>query len=165
MKILFALCLIPLALFSYSRSTYCFDGKKLNFSEKEWKKRLTAEEFSVMRGGKEEAPDTGKFVNYTKEGLYECAACDLVLFNSKAKIAPEDGYATFTHPICPANVDHGNRFHRWSNAKFVTCARCGAKLGTIHYEPDAHYRIFSISLEFSPDGRPGAADVELGGLR
>jgi hypothetical protein len=59
---LICICLIhiPSALFCQSAQEcepeYQFDGKKVELSEKEWKQRLTSEQFRILRKGGTEPP-------------------------------------------------------------------------------------------------------------
>lgn len=149
MKRLLIVALVPVLLLGLSDS-YCFDGKRIRFTQKEWEEKLTDEEFDVMRMGHKEPAYTGKYRDSELPGIYECAACSLPLFSSQDKIAPVRGYATFTQPICNKNVIEGLRFHRWSNAKELQCARCRSFVGRMHDDPTKEYRLYSVALDFQP---------------
>ena len=51
----------------------------------EWKKKLTPEQYRVLREKGTETPFTGKLLNHKGTGDYVCAACGAVLFKSGAK--------------------------------------------------------------------------------
>ena len=42
-------------------------------TEDNWKKKLTKEQYKVLRKKGTEPPFTGKFVNHHDEGIYKCA--------------------------------------------------------------------------------------------
>ncbi|CAN0061500.1 unnamed protein product, partial [Chrysoparadoxa australica] len=71
---------------------------KIELSEKEWKERLTAEEFEVLRMKGTERAFTGKYWNNKKEGVYTCAACKLPLFDSETKFKSGTGWPSFYAP-------------------------------------------------------------------
>ena len=53
--------------------------------EDEFKKKLTPEQYKILREKGTEAPFSGKYVHETKNGTYVCMACGNQLFNSDAK--------------------------------------------------------------------------------
>ena len=58
---------------------------KLNLSNDEWRKRLTPEEFDVLRRHGTEYPGTGCFLATKTPGTYVCAGCNNPLFKSGTK--------------------------------------------------------------------------------
>src|SRR3989344_4181554 len=69
--------LITLKTFLYF---YC-----MKTSMNDWKKKLTAEQYHVLREKGTERAFTGKFVNHHGDGMYTCAACGAELFSSDTK--------------------------------------------------------------------------------
>ncbi len=53
---------------------------KLILSDEEWRKRLTPEEYQVLRHHGTERPHTGCFVGTKDPGTYVCAGCGNPLF-------------------------------------------------------------------------------------
>ena len=51
-----------------------------NVSEKEWKERLTAQQFEVLREKGTEKPFSGKYYSHKETGVYHCAVCNNRLF-------------------------------------------------------------------------------------
>ena len=43
-------------------------------ADTEWRKRLSAEEYRVLREAGTEAPHVGEYTNTTPEGVYSCRA-------------------------------------------------------------------------------------------
>lgn len=108
---------------------YRFDGKKLILTEKEWKERLTPEQFSVLRKKNTEKPFHNAYFDLKEEGIYECAGCALPLFSSSAKFDSGTGWPSFTQPICPENVTLGKTSGFFTKKIEVTCSRCDGHLG------------------------------------
>ena len=48
---------------------------KLELTDDEWRKRLNAEEFQVLRRAGTERAFTGEYTDTTTEGVYQCRAC------------------------------------------------------------------------------------------
>ena len=57
----------------------------LRLSEEEWRRRLTPEEYRVLRQHGTEPPFVGCYVGTKEPGTYVCAACGNPLFESGVK--------------------------------------------------------------------------------
>ena len=100
-------------------------------NEEDWKKKLTPEEYEVIRLKGTEAPFTGKYVNEHSEGIYRCKACGAELFSSTAKFDSGTGWPSFDEPSNLENVElHEDTTHGMSRTE-VICKRCGAHLGHV----------------------------------
>ena len=132
---------------------------QLNLSESEWRKRLTPEQFHVLREAGTERAFSGRYNNNKADGIYRCAGCQLELFDSADKYDSGSGWPSFTQPIAPDHVtEHGDVSHGMSRTE-VRCARCDGHLG--HVFPDGppptgtRYCMNSVSLEFRSRGSNG----------
>jgi len=137
--------------------------KKLRLSEEEWRRRLTPEEYRVLRGGGTEAPWEGCFVGTDDPGTYVCAACGNPLFESREKFESGTGWPSFTRPVSSeAMAEFEDRSHGMIRTE-VRCARCDSHLG--HVFPDGppptglRYCINSVAMRHVPDGE----EIELVG--
>lgn len=131
---------------------------KLQLSEDEWKKRLTPEEFVVLRRHGTERAFTGCFVGTKDPGTYVCAGCGNPLFLHGEKFESGTGWPSFTQTIGDdAVVTYDDRQYGMVRTE-VRCARCDGHLG--HVFPDGppptglRYCMNSVAMRHVPAGQP-----------
>src|SRR3712207_7602343 len=78
--------------------------EKLRLSDEEWRKRLSAEEYQVLRQHGTEAPWGGCFLGTKTPGTYVCAGCHNPLFKSGEKFESGTGWPSFTKPVSQDSV-------------------------------------------------------------
>lgn len=119
---------------------------------KEWKKKLTKEQYQVLRSKSTERPFTGKYWNNKKKGVYRCAGCGQPLFDSETKFESGTGWPSFYEPIDKDSVitESDNSFGMKRTE--VLCSKCGGHLGHVLKDgpkpTGLRYCINSISLDF-----------------
>lgn len=74
-------------------------------TEEYWKKKLTPEQYHILREKGTEQAFTGKYYNNHETGMYECAACGHPLFSSDAKFESGSGWPSFDKPENLENVE------------------------------------------------------------
>ncbi len=126
--------------------------EKIVKTEIEWKKRLTPEQFRILRQKGTERAFTGKYWNHHEPGIYVCAGCGLELFGSGTKFDSGTGWPSFRTPIANGHVDeHTDRSYGMARTE-VLCARCGGHLGHVFEDgpqpTGLRYCINSASLSF-----------------
>jgi peptide-methionine (R)-S-oxide reductase len=107
------------------RGTY-----EIALSDAEWRKRLSAEQYRVLRQGGTEPSRSSPLDREKRRGTFLCAGCGLPLFASSSKFESGTGWPSFTAPL-PRAVGT-----RPDNALFmrrteVHCRRCGGHLGHV----------------------------------
>lgn len=110
---------------------YRFDGKKLILTDKEWKQRLTPEQYKVLRKAGTEPAFRNEYAENKAVGIYECAGCFLPLYSSSAKFDSGTGWPSFWEPICPENVSYRVDKGFFSTRTEVTCSRCEGHIGHV----------------------------------
>ena len=125
------------------------------FSEDELKKKLTPEQYHILREKGTEAPYTGKLLNNKEDGTYVCPVCGAELFRSGQKFDSGSGWPSFYDVASTGAVNLSEDNSHGMNRTEVTCANCGSHLG--HLFNDAHdqptgqrFCINSASLKFMP---------------
>jgi peptide-methionine (R)-S-oxide reductase len=94
--------------------------------EQELKKKLTPEEYAVLREGGTEAPFTGEYVHKEADGTYACKVCRNPLFASDAQFDSGTGWPSFDTAL-PGAVN----YKKDGNQTEITCAKCGSHLGHV----------------------------------
>ena len=121
-------------------------------SEEEWKKKLTPEQYNILRQKGTEMPFTGGYVHNSKKGMYHCAACGAELFSSDTKFDSGTGWPSFYEPKNRENVELKKDVSHGMARTEVICKKCGGHLG--HMFDDGpkptgkRYCINSCSLDF-----------------
>ncbi len=101
----------------------------LETTDEEWRRRMSPEQYAVLRRAGTERPFTGEYVDTDDDGLYHCAACGAPLFDSQTKFHSGSGWPSFTEAIAPDAVELiEDRAHGMARTD-VRCARCHSHLG------------------------------------
>ena len=125
---------------------------KISKSEEEWRQKLDAESFHVLRGKGTERAFTGEYWDWKEEGTYHCGACDEPLFSSKAKYDSGSGWPSFYQPLEARGIRETPDYSHGMVRTEVVCSKCESHLG--HVFPDGppesglRYCINSVSLGF-----------------
>jgi peptide-methionine (R)-S-oxide reductase len=96
-----------------------------------WKKKLTPEQYRILRQGGTERPFSGKYYAHRENGVYKCAGCGQILFKSDTKFDSGSGWPSFWNAIDPKAVTLvPDRSHGMERIE-VRCANCGGHLGHV----------------------------------
>ena len=126
----------------------------LPLSEAEFKKRLSAEQYSVMRGGGTERPFANAYWNNKHPGLYVDPVSGEALFASTDKFDSRTGWPSFTRPVKPGVVEeHADTSHGMTRTE-VKAKQTGSHLGHLFDDGPTptgmRYCINSAALKFIP---------------
>jgi peptide methionine sulfoxide reductase msrA/msrB len=130
------------------------DSPKVIHNDAEWKRRLTAEQYQVLRSQATERPFCGILLDTKKQGVYSCAGCGLPLFSSDAKFGSGTGWPSFFQPIAKENVAERSDWSHGMVRKEINCARCDGHLGHVFDDgprpTGLRFCLNSAALEFTP---------------
>jgi len=128
--------------------------EKESRQEKEWKEKLTEEQYRVLRLKGTEHPFTGKYWDNKKKGIYYCAGCGTPLFDSNSKFKSRSGWPSFSTPVNDSKIKEQSDNSFSMRRTEVLCKNCGGHLGHVFKDgpkPEGiRYCINSISLDFKP---------------
>ena len=99
-------------------------------SDAQWRAILSEDAFEVLRRHGTERPFTSPLLEEDRDGLYACASCGLVLFESDTKFKSGTGWPSFTEPIGDHVSDHVDRSFGMVRTE-NRCARCDGHLGHV----------------------------------
>jgi len=104
--------------------------EKLKLSEEEWHKRLTGEQFAVMRQEATERPGSSPLNHEKRAGTFACAGCDLALFRSATKFESGTGWPSF-YDYIPGSLETKSDYKILYPRTEYHCARCGGHQGHV----------------------------------
>lgn len=103
---------------------------KMPINEQELKKKLTPEQYHILREKGTEAPGSSPLLNEKGPGMFACAVCGNQLFTSDAKFDSGTGWPSFDQAI-PGSVEMHADNSLGVDRTEVTCAKCGSHLGHV----------------------------------
>ena len=119
------------------------EGKKMTDAEKklqqeyrgltnqDWKKRLTSDQYYVMREEGTERAYSSKLHDSKTDGIYVCQACGLPLFDAKAKFESGTGWPSFYQPLTSEAVGSTKDRKLFYARTEIHCERCEGHLGHV----------------------------------
>ena len=113
---------------------------------------LTSDELDIIASKGTEAPFSGEYDNFYKDGTYVCRRCNLPLFSAKAKYDAGCGWPSFDENFPDAVKRIPDADGRRTE---IQCNHCGAHLGHVFVgehltEKDTRHCVNSLSIRFIP---------------
>lgn len=124
-------------------------------ADDEWRQRLSDEQYRVLREKGTDRAFTGRFTHPGPDGMFRCAGCGAVLFDSGTQFDSGSGWPSFSEPANLRNVElHEDRSLGMVRTE-VSCKRCGGHLGHLFDDGPGptgqRWCINSTSLELDPE--------------
>jgi peptide-methionine (R)-S-oxide reductase len=104
---------------------------EVELDEAEWRRRLSPEQFQVLRKHATERAGTSPLDRERRAGRFHCAGCDRPLFESATKYDSGTGWPSFWAPMDGAVGTQTDRNLFFQTRTEVHCARCGGHLGHV----------------------------------
>ena len=105
-------------------------NSKKRLSDEEWEKKLSDEQYSVLREKGTEAPFSGEYDSFFEPGTYKCAGCGKTLFDSDDKYDSGCGWPAFSGSR-KENVETERDSSIGMERTEVLCKSCGGHLGHV----------------------------------
>lgn len=126
--------------------------KKLELTEEEWKKRLSEEEFRILRKKGTEAPFSGIYNAHFEQGNYVCKGCGNYLFSHEAKFESACGWPAFDRTAAKGVITEKLDTSHGMTRVEVLCSQCNGHLGHVFTDGPTttglRYCINSLAIQF-----------------
>jgi peptide-methionine (R)-S-oxide reductase len=142
-----------MSLFGKNRADAGSVAFPVTHSDDEWRRRLTPEQFYVLRTHGTERAGTSPLNREKRTGIFHCAGCDQALFRSEDKFESGTGWPSFTQPIAGAVGETVDKSFFMTRTE-IHCSNCGGHLG--HVFPDGpkptglRYCMNGVAMTFKP---------------
>lgn len=98
-------------------------------TDAEWKLKLTAEQYDILRSHGTEPRFCEGGIGKDKDGVYDCVGCGLPLFKTTSKYDSGSGWPAFFEPYSNDNIWMKMDYSFGMTRVEVNCARCDGHLG------------------------------------
>lgn len=120
-------------------------------TEEQWRRELTPEQFEVCRNKGTERPFSGEYHDCKETGVYRCACCGEILFDSDTKFDSGTGWPSFFQPAGEKAVKTDDDYSYGTHRIEVMCSNCESHLGHVFEDGPAptgqRYCINSIAIK------------------
>jgi len=124
-------------------------------SDVDWRKRLNAAQYDVLRKHGTERAGTSPLNKEKRKGTFACAGCELPLFSSDTKFESGTGWPSFFQPLANAVETKSDRTFFMTRTE-VHCRRCIGHLGHVFDDgpkpTGLRYCMNGVAMKFVPEG-------------
>ena len=121
-------------LFAFTRVASAKDeprrSDRITLSDAEWEKRLTPEQYRVLRHEGTERAGTSPLNDEKRKGTFVCAGCALPLFKAETKYESGTGWPSF-YDFIPGSLGTKTDFALILPRTEYHCARCDGHQGHV----------------------------------
>lgn len=136
-----------------SESNHGSERFEIEYSDSEWRARLTPQQYAVLRQEDTERPFTSPLDREKRAGTFSCAGCSLPLFSSQTKFDSGTGWPSFWQPLEGAVGERTDNRYGMRRVE-VHCRRCGGHLGHVFNDGPAptglRYCMNGLAMQFTP---------------
>lgn len=134
-------------------------------TDAEWRERLTADEYHVLRNSGTERPGTGKYLDDNEDGAYHCVGCGSKLYDAEHKFHSGCGWPSFFQQVEDGALKTVTDTSFGMTRTEMRCSVCDGHLG--HIFKDApnqptglRHCVNGTALLFVPRGEDPEAVLE-----
>jgi peptide-methionine (R)-S-oxide reductase len=136
-----------------ARATTPAETFEITYSDAQWRARLSAQQYDVLRRDGTERPFSSPLNDEHRDGSFACAGCDLALFSSRTKFDSHTGWPSFWAPLPDAVAERTDRSLGMARTE-IHCRRCGGHLGHVFDDGPAptnlRYCMNGVAMTFTP---------------
>ncbi len=103
---------------------------KVSKTDAQWKEILTSDQYYILRQAGTERPFSSPYNKNYKKGVYQCAACNTPLYESKHKFDSGTGWPSFDRAV-KGSIDKDVDYKIGYARSELICGTCGGHLGHV----------------------------------
>lgn len=124
-------------------------------TDEQWKKRLTPDQYRVLRTEGTEASCSSPLLGVEGHGKFYCAGCGYLLFSTDSKFDSKTGWPSFYKPVDDNAVGTSTDYKLGYARTEVHCANCGGHLGHVFNDgpppTGLRYCINGVAMDYAKE--------------